>query len=129
MKTLTYIIIAPTNPERYEKEFAEQNPRDVEMIALLEINYLANSCFFKRGFILKNARRIANIPISLVHGSYDVLCPTRSAYRLERALAASGHTQVRTFYTFAGHSKSDPETQKILISETELMCKKVKAVL
>lgn len=125
----SHLHLAPTNTEKYEKEFAKQNPRHVEMIALLEIYYLANGCFFKRGFILKNTHRIPDVPISIIHGQYDVICPARSAHRLEKALVASGHTQVRTFYTFAGHSKSDPETQKMLIDETELMYEKVKAAL
>ena len=121
-----HLRLAPTNPQKYEREFAKEKPETVEMIAVLEIYYIANGCFFKRGFILKNIHRIPNVPISIIHGEYDVICPPRSAHRPEKALLDSGHTQVRTFYTFAGHSKSDPETRKILLSETDRLYAKVK---
>lgn len=121
-----HLRLAPNRDEKIDKELRQYKPRDIKALSILELHYIANGCFFRRGFVLKNVKRIPNIPISIIHGEYDVICPPQSAHRLEKALVASGHTQVRTFYTFAGHSKSDPETQERLLSETELMYEKVK---
>lgn len=115
-------------PERLEKEFNKYSWSEIRSCAILEIYYLRNGCFFVgNNFILKNTGEIPNVPISIIHGKYDVICPPRNAYRLENALATSGHNQVRTFFTFAGHSKSDPENQKRLLLETDLMYDKVRA--
>ncbi|MBI2064969.1 MAG: prolyl aminopeptidase [Candidatus Yanofskybacteria bacterium] len=121
-----HLCLTSNNDRKIDREFAKYKPRDVEAIATLELHYIANGCFFRRGFVLNNVSLIPDVPISIVHGEYDVICPPKSAHRLEKALSASGHTQVSTFYTFAGHSKSDPETQERLLSETELLYKKVK---
>lgn len=122
----THLHLKPAEPDEIDKKLAESKPRNIKASATLELHYFVNDCFFKRGFVLHNVSRIPDIPISIVHGLYDVICAPRSAYQLGKALTTSGHTHVRTFFTFAGHSKSEPETQRRLLIEMDAMHEKLK---
>lgn len=90
-------------------------------LAVLEAHYFRNLCFLEDGFIIKNAHRIPRVPISIIHGRHDDLCPVGSAIRLHRALPTS-----KLNIVVAGHSRADPEILKKLVSETDLMVSKLK---
>lgn len=81
--------------------------------AIIEAHYIRSLCFLEDGFILKNAHRIPHVPTSIIHGRYDDLCPVGNAIRLQRALPTS-----TIHIVHAGHSRTDPEIRKKLISET-----------
>ena len=44
----------------------------------IECHYLVNGIFVEEGHILKNAAKLANIPVHIVQGRYDVVCPLSS---------------------------------------------------
>lgn len=91
-----------------------------ESLAIMEAHYLyKNHAFLDNKHIIKNAHKISDIPISIIQGRYDIVCPPVSAYRLGKALKAEPQ------FVTAGHSSSDPEIRKKLISETEAMYDKV----
>jgi proline iminopeptidase len=60
-----------------------------EAFALLENHYMANACFLEEGQLLRDAHRIQDIPVILVSGRYDVICPPANAYRLHNLLPNS----------------------------------------
>lgn len=60
-----------------------------EAWGLMEAHYIANKCFFEDGYIMKNISQIAHIPVSLMHGRYDMICPFIKAHRLHKALPHS----------------------------------------
>jgi len=82
-------------------------------LGVMEAHYITNSCFFDENFILSNIEKIPQVPISIVHGRYDAVCPTKGAWRLAQALP-----NARFNLVLAGHSGSEPEIQKILLRET-----------
>ena len=53
--------------------------------ARIECHYFVNGIFVEEGFILKNVDKLANIPMSIVQGRYDVVCPAKSAWELHQA--------------------------------------------
>ncbi len=57
--------------------------------ALLENYYMSNGCFLPEGQLLRNAEAIKDIPVTIVQGRYDVICPPVTAYRLHRRLPKS----------------------------------------
>ena len=63
-------------------------------------------------YILRNAHRIKGIPVSIIHGRYDMVCSPLSAYLLHKQIKTS-----KLFFTVGGHSASDPETEKVLVRE------------
>jgi proline iminopeptidase len=79
--------------------------------ALIENYYMANNCFFKEGQLFQQAHKLADIPVVIVNGRYDVICPPITAYKLHRALPKSRLVIVEK----AGHSASDRPVQSALV--------------
>ncbi|MFH1592806.1 MAG: prolyl aminopeptidase [Candidatus Woesearchaeota archaeon] len=84
----------------------------------LEVHYLKNKCFLKPNYILKNIKKINKIPISIVHGKNDLICPKEAATTLHKKLKNS-----RLYLVHAGHSASEKEIQKKLVSEMNRFAK------
>jgi proline iminopeptidase len=83
-------------------------------LAPLEAHYMANRCFLPENYLLANAGRLPAVPVSIVHGRYDVLCPPKDAYELHRRIPDS-----RLRYVPAGHASSEPAIREALVSELE----------
>ena len=81
-------------------------------LAPLEAYYLKNNCFISNNYILNNCDKISNIPISIIHGRYDFVCPAINAFKLHSKLKNS-----KLYIVCAGHSSSEKEIEKRLISE------------
>ncbi|MFH0955220.1 MAG: methyltransferase domain-containing protein [Candidatus Micrarchaeota archaeon] len=84
--------------------------------------YLSKNCFLPENYILKNCRKIKNIPTVIVQGRYDMACPPRQAHELHQALPKS-----KLIYTIAGHSGSEKQTKKAIIETLDEMAKKTRA--
>lgn len=67
----------------------------------IECHYLAHACFLPEGYILKNATALT-MPIQLVQGRYDFVCPPYTAYELAQKLPNASLT-----WTTAGHLGHD----------------------
>jgi len=81
-------------------------------MAILEAHYIKNLCFLSEDFIMENIDKIKDIKTSIVHGRYDFICTPAQAFRLHTGLNDSVLN-----ITNAGHSSSDVENKKALISE------------
>jgi proline iminopeptidase len=58
-------------------------------LALVENYYMANGCFFEEGQIQRDLDTIADIPLVMVNGRYDMICPPVTAYRIHEKLPKS----------------------------------------
>lgn len=85
-----------------------------EASARIELHYLVNQCFIPKDYILKNVDKLKGIPVSIVHGRYDLVTPPYSAYKLHKKLPDSS-----LYYTLAGHSSYDTDTSKRLVKEMD----------
>jgi len=66
------------------------------------LHYASNNFFIEENQILKNIKKIQNIPVFIVHGRYDLICPPEQAYTLYQSLP-----KAKLFWdNFAGHSLS-----------------------
>ena len=73
-------------------------------ISALETHYFIHDAWLRPGQLLRDAKRIAHIPLTIVHGRYDRVCPVRAAWELKQALP---HT--RLYITpDAGHAMREP---------------------
>ena len=90
-------------------------------IARIEAHYFANRVFLEPGALLAGAHRIADHPVSIVQGRYDVVCPIRSADRLARALPGAEYVVVPD----AGHSAMEPGIRAQLVRATDRMLRQV----
>ena len=69
--------------ERLEEILAGMDPY---VFARLENYYMANGCFLREGQLLDNASKLKHIPIVMVNGRYDVICPPVNAQRLKQRI-------------------------------------------
>ena len=99
---------------KYSKKQVEKWLKEIkfEAFASIELHYLTHLCFLPKNYILKNAHKLNKIPISIIHGRYDCVCSPLAAYALHKRIKGS-----KLFFTFGGHSSSDPDTKNILNKE------------
>ena len=82
-----------------------------DAFARIECHYFINKIFLDDNFILKNIDKINKIPVKIVQGRYDIVCPLRSAWDLNKRLKNSELHIINN----AGHSMSEEGiTQKLL---------------
>ena len=80
--------------DRYEPENFVKFDSDAIRV---ELHYLKNNCFLPEGYIFKNARKLT-MPIWLIQGRYDMVCPPVTAYELDMLLPNS-----RLIWSLSGH--------------------------
>ena len=80
------------------------SPDEAAAISALETHYFIHDAWLRPGQLLRNAPRIAHIPLTIVHGRYDRVCPVRAAWELKQALP-----HAKLYITpDAGHAMSEP---------------------
>ena len=77
--------------------------------AIIEMHYLQNRCFLPDRYILDNATNV-KVPVWLVQGRYDMVCPPAGAYALHNTLPES-----ELFFTMDGH-RAGHETWNLMRS-------------
>ena len=90
-------------------------------IARIEAHYFASGMFLEENYILDNLDRLAGLPVAIVQGRYDMVCPIASADELARRLNTvnSGDEGAAPDYTIvddAGHSAMEPGIRQALIA-------------
>jgi proline iminopeptidase len=85
--------------------FGGESPADyARAFARLECHYFQNAGFLPEdGWILKNRGKIAHLPVTVVQGRYDMICPPESAWALTRGWAGAELRLVG----MAGHALSE----------------------
>ena len=90
-----------------------------DSFARIECHYFINNIFLEDNYILKNLANLNNIPVSIVQGRYDVVCPMRSAWDLNKSLPSSKLHVIDN----AGHSIKEIGITDKLIELTNLLAK------
>jgi len=83
-------------------------------LARHEAHFMVNRCFIAPNHILDNANRLANIPTTIVHGRYDMVCPVDQAILLAKAMP---HAKL-VITDNAGHASAEPKTLAALVTAT-----------
>lgn len=102
-----------TDPAEVEEELS--NMKFVSAISLIECHYFRNKCFLEPGQLLRDAKRIGNIPGVIVQGYYDLVCPAGSAQELHEAWPKA---ELCMSYR-SGHSAGEPENTHHLVLATD----------
>jgi proline iminopeptidase len=81
--------------------------------ALIEIHYLANNCFLPANYILDNAHKLT-MPIYIIQGRYDMVCPPETAYKLSQAAP-----KAELVWTINGHLRQHEASnvQRLLLKK------------
>merc|ERR1719392_68948 len=80
----------------------------------IECHYFQNGIFLEEGFILKNVDKLSKIPMDIVQGRYDVVCPAKSAWELHQAAPQSNLVIIPD----AGHSMGEVGIAQELVNIT-----------
>jgi proline iminopeptidase len=90
---------------------SEENFRQIYTSQLLFAHYSANGCFLEVGQLLRDIGKIPEVPVTIVHGRYDMLCPPSVAYKLQKRIPGSKLKIIEE----AGHSMFEKPIEKELI--------------
>ena len=84
--------------------------------AALEVHYMLNNGFMRRGQLLDEVGAIKGHRIHIVHGRNDSVCLPKAAARLRTALqgAGAGENVTLEYIEAAGHSDSEPPIARAL---------------
>jgi len=94
--------------------------------AVMEVHYMLNGGFLRRGQLLDNAYRMAKHKVAICHGRGDYVCQPHAAYRLSQVLKKLGCDYVDLeFVSGAGHSDSEPGLVDAMVRASD----KLKSVL
>ncbi|RVT82053.1 prolyl aminopeptidase [Rhodobacteraceae bacterium CCMM004] len=95
------------SPAEYARAFAR-----------LENHYFTNMGFLDGdGHLLRNIRRLTDVPGTIVQGRYDMICPPLSAHRLHEAWPRSRLRLIPR----AGHALSEPGISHELVRTTDAL--------
>ena len=74
------------------------------------------------GQILKDVDKIAHLPISIVQGRYDVVCPAITSWELYKALGGKENPKLQyTVIDDAGHSAFEEGIKEKLVQYADMM--------
>ncbi|MDX1920385.1 MAG: prolyl aminopeptidase [Candidatus Caenarcaniphilales bacterium] len=85
-------------------------------LARIECHYFINNCFLRSdNQLLEDIYKIRHIPTIIVHGRYDVVCPTKNAWDLHKAFPEAKLHIIQD----AGHAVDEPGIINALIEATD----------
>jgi proline iminopeptidase len=84
---------------------------DPSAFSRIENHYMAQDCFLEPDQLLRDTVKIKDIPVVIINGRYDVICPPKTAYKLHQALPKSQFWIVEA----AGHSGGEPGIQAAIV--------------
>jgi proline iminopeptidase len=91
------------SPQHVREGLSARGSDFVASHSLIEAHYFAKGCFLEPDQLIREAHRLADIPVEIVQSRYDIVCPPDAAYRLK---AACPHARL-TMITQNGHAMAD----------------------
>jgi proline iminopeptidase len=79
------------------------NPHMALAMARIEAHYFINNAFLQPDQIINNAAKLKDIPGTIIHGRYDMVCPVNQAF----ALSAAWPNAKLEIIANAGHSSTE----------------------
>jgi proline iminopeptidase len=70
----------------------------------LQAHYLSNACFTSEAELMAAAAKLQGTPVTLVHGTHDLVCPPENAVRLKQAIPHATLDWIKN----GGHTPADP---------------------
>jgi proline iminopeptidase len=102
--TISNMIPADSDPGKFgEAEFALS-------FAQIEAHFFANDLFLKPDEIVGGVGALRGVPVHIVHGRFDQVCPLTQGSRLVQALEEAGLPPATYVRTDAGHSAMEGQT-------------------
>lgn len=105
------------DPEYIKKS---TNPKWALAFARIESHYFVNGGWMEDGQLLKNVDKIKHLPIAIVQGRYDIVCPAITSYELYKALGGEQNDKL-TYKVLGdcGHSAHEKAIEEELVRITD----------
>lgn len=84
---------------------------------MMELHYAKHHYFIRENQILENCALLTEIPASIIHGRYDLVCPVEAAVALHKALPNAEYKVLPN----AGHITQHTEMIDALVNATDKM--------
>lgn len=94
--------------EKVEQGWGDYDSRPAMKI---DCHYASNRFFLEEGQLLRDAHKLKDIPLTIINGRYDMVCPPVTAWRLHQRLPKSKLIIVEQ----AGHSEAEEGTTRALV--------------
>lgn len=96
-------------------------PQAALAISRIEAHYFVNDSFLAEGQLLADTDKLANIPGTIVHGRYDMICLAHKAWALHKKWPLSE----MQFVQAAGHSASESGITAALVEAGNSMLRRI----
>lgn len=93
------------------------SPHTALSMARIEAHYFTNKAFLENNEIIARADRLKDIPCTIIHGRYDMVCPLGQAFDLHQAWPDADLKVIRD----AGHASTEPGTLSALVQASDDM--------
>lgn len=90
--------------------------------ARMEIHYAKNRYFIEKNQILKHCEKLRGLPIIIIHGRNDLVCPVEAGLSLHQAMPDSEYITLPN----SGHVAQGTEMIDVLVTATEKMKMRIK---
>ena len=105
----------------YEISIFKEDINDIEVkdilkempyksLSIMEAHYYSNGCFIEENYIIKNIDLIKHLPIVMVHGKNDIICPVEFVVEFNELLLNS-----QMYIENSGHSDKETEIEERLM--------------
>jgi proline iminopeptidase len=94
--------------EELERGWGDYDPRPG---AKIDCHYASNGLFLEEGQLLRDAEKLKEVPVTIINGRYDMVCPPVMAWSLHQRLPQSKLVIVEA----AGHSEEEEGTTRALL--------------
>lgn len=92
------------------------NPSWALAFARIESHFFVNGGFMPDGQLIEEAYKIKHLPIIIIQGRYDVVCPPKTAWDLYKALGGAENTNIEyTIIDNHGHSAHEAGIEHALV--------------
>jgi pimeloyl-ACP methyl ester carboxylesterase len=88
--------------------------------ARIESHFFINQGWMEDGQLIKNANKIAHLPIVIIQGRYDMVCPAKTSWDFYQALGGSKNDRVEyKILADCGHSAHEKGMEEALVDACE----------
>lgn len=113
-------IAKSNDPKWYSHCSLNFNGTNVQLRALafarIESHFFVNGGWMADGQLLKDAYKIKHLPIVIVQGRYDIVCPAKTSWELYQALGGVENSNVEyKIINDAGHSAHEKTIELALV--------------
>lgn len=112
-------IVALTSPDLFSSSptFISEATEGVLASYTIQAHYLAHHCYTSERQVFRQASKLKSLPVTLVHGTMDLICPPLNAMRLNRFIPHAKLQWVKK----GGHIGADSFISKALYAAVREM--------